>query len=109
MTAEKLAREERRIRVEGMLCAERGAAYEAAFHAAVAAVVRFAVEQAGVRGMTKSVHQSLKNCLAELIGVAVRHGEDGVIPHDVALGLRAHAIEQMNETTARLGLRGAKP
>ena len=60
MTVEKLAREERRVRVEGMLCAERGAAYEVAFHASVAAVVRFAVEQAGMRGMTKAVHQSLK-------------------------------------------------
>lgn len=108
MTAEKLAREDRRIQVERMLCAERGAAYEAAFHAAVAAVVRFAVELAGVRGMTKAVHQSLKNCLAELIGVAVRHGEEGVIPHDVAVTLRAHAIDQMNETVERLGLRGAK-
>ncbi len=108
MTSEKLAREERRIRVEAMLCAERGAAYEVAFHASVAAVVRFAVEQAGMRGMTKAVHQSLKNCLAEFIGVAVRHGEAGVIPHDVAMALRAHAIAELDETTARLGLRGAK-
>ena len=67
------------------------------------------IDQAGVHGMTKGVHQSLKTCLAEPHGVAVRPREDGVIPHDVAMELRAHAIAELDETTARLGLRGAKP
>jgi hypothetical protein len=101
-------REARHIRIAAMLAEERGDGYALAFKAAVAAVCRFATERAGIRGLTKSDEQTLKNCIADLIGKARHAGREGVIPWALAEELRGHAVAEMEETVARLGLRGGK-
>jgi hypothetical protein len=101
-------REARHIRIAAMLAEERGDGYTLAFKAAVAAVCRFATERAGIRGLTKSDEQTLRNCIADLIGIARHAGREDVIPWALAEELAAHAIAEMDETVGRVGLRGGK-
>jgi hypothetical protein len=101
-------REARHIRITTMLAEERGDGYALAFKAGVASVCRFAAERAGVRGLTKADEQTLRNCIGALIGGALTAAREDVIPWALAEDLRGHAVAEMEETVARLGLRGGK-
>jgi len=101
-------RDARKLRVTWVLQEERGEGYAAGFRAAIAAVVRYATELAGVRGLTQAAHQSLVNCIAELIRAARAAAQDELIPWELATELREHATAELEAAVARLGRRGER-
>jgi hypothetical protein len=107
MTA-KQSREERQRRVEQMLTAERDAGFMVAFRAGVEALVMFATEQAGIRGMTKATHMALKNRLGGMVSAARCAYRDDVISFAASEAAAAHAREAYDEAVKRLGLRGSQ-